>query len=257
MDLNLYFTIVCFIFGAVLGSFYNVVGYRLPRGESLISPSSHCTSCNHKLNVLDLFPIFSYVFLRGKCRYCGHKVSPFYLIFETLTGILFAIVYNIFGFSIDFWISIIMISILLIVIISDYQTMIIPDELLIFGIIFLLPCIYLKSGTVQFFYSILDGVICFAIMWLIKIIGDFLFKKESMGGGDIKLMFLFGLVLGIPMTLFSIFLGSLIGLPISLYILYKNKSHEIPFGPFLSTAAILIILFQIDFNMIAKIFNLY
>ena len=76
--MELYYTIVSFFFGIVLGSFYNVVGYRLPRGESLIYPSSHCTNCNHKLGILDLFPIFSYLFLGGKCRYCKEKISLFY-----------------------------------------------------------------------------------------------------------------------------------------------------------------------------------
>ena len=87
--MDIYYTIVSFIFGITLGSFYNVVGYRLPREQSLITPSSHCTSCNHKLNIIDLFPVFSFLLLGGKCRYCKQKISWFYAIFEFLTGLLF------------------------------------------------------------------------------------------------------------------------------------------------------------------------
>ena len=90
-------------------------------------------------------------------------------------------------------------------------------------------------------------------MYLIKKLGDFLFKKESMGGGDIKLMFIFGLVLGLPMTLVSIFIAAFIGLPISLYILYMKKEHEIPFGPFLAVAAIMIMLTQLNLDKLIEI----
>lgn len=255
--MEMYYTIVCFLFGIVLGSFYNVVGYRLPRNESLVHPSSHCTNCNHKLGILDLFPILSYLFLGGKCRYCGNKISLFYPIFELATGLLFAISYQVFGSTIDLAIVLIFISMLLIIIISDYQTMIIPDELLIFAIILLLPCIFIKSGWMGVWQSILEGLGSFVIMFSIKKLGDFMFKKESMGGGDIKLMFIYGLVLGFKMSLISIFIASFIGLPVSLWILYKKKDHEIPFGPFLAVSAIIILLFQIDFPMIIDLLTWY
>lgn len=252
----IYYTVVIFLFGICLGSFYNVVGYRLPKGESLIYPPSHCTKCNHKLGASELVPIFSYLFLGGKCKNCGDKISMFYPIFELLTGMLFVISYWIFGLSIDFAIAITFISILLIVIISDYQTMIIPDELLIFGSIILTIEIFIKSGLNTTLISVVNGIISFTIMFLIKKFGDFLFKKESMGGGDIKLMFIFGLVLGPYMSVISIFLASFIGLPVSILILYKKKEHIIPFGPFLSIAAIIIMLTQIDFNFIINLFTI-
>lgn len=251
--MDIYYTIVSFIFGITLGSFYNVVGYRLPREQSLITPSSHCTNCNHKLGILDLFPVFSFLFLGAKCRYCKQKISWFYPFFEFMTGILFAISYIVFGATIEFLISITFISMLLIIIISDYQTMIIPDQLLIASGFILMILIGINKGIVGLGFSVLDGIIAFTIMYLIKKLGDFLFKKESMGGGDIKLMFIFGLVLGLPMTLFSIFLASFIGLPISLYILYKKKEHEIPFGPFLAVAAIVIMITELNLDKLIEI----
>lgn len=251
--MEIYYTIVSFIFGITLGSFYNVVGYRLPREQSLITPSSHCTSCNHKLGIMDLFPVFSFLFLGGKCRYCKQKISWFYPFFEFMTGVLFALSYVMFGATVEFFIAITFISMLLIIIISDYQTMIIPDELLIVSGIILIILIGINKGFTGLCYSILDGIIAFLIMFLIKKLGDLLFKKESMGGGDIKLMFIFGLVLGLPMTLVSIFLASFIGLPISLYILYRKKEHEIPFGPFLAVAAIIIMLTQLNLDKLITI----
>ena len=251
--MDIYYTIVSFIFGITLGSFYNVVGYRLPREQSLIHPSSHCTSCNHKLGLWDLVPVFSFLFLGRKCRYCKQKISWFYPFFEFMTGLIFAVSYIIFGSTIEFFISITFISMLLIIIISDYQTMIIPDELLLFCGAILMILIGLDKGIVGLGYAVLDGVIAFIIMYLIKKLGDFLFKKESMGGGDIKLMFIFGLVLGLPMTLVSIFIAAFIGLPVSLYILYKKKEHEIPFGPFLAVAAIIIMLTQLNIDKLIEI----
>lgn len=251
--MDIYYTIVSFIFGITLGSFYNVVGYRLPREQSLIHPSSHCTSCNHKLGLWDLVPVFSFLFLGRKCRYCKQKISWFYPFFEFMTGLLFAISYIIFGATIEFFVSITFISMLLIIIISDYQTMIIPDELLIFCGAILMILIGIDKGLIGLGYAVLDGVIAFIIMYLIKKLGDFLFKKESMGGGDIKLMFIFGLVLGLPMTLVSIFIAAFIGLPISLYILYMKKEHEIPFGPFLAVAAIMIMLTQLNLDKLIEI----
>ncbi len=248
----IYYLVVTFIFGTVLGSFYNVVGYRLPKGESLITPSSHCPNCNHKLRPIELIPILSYIFQKGKCKNCKQKISLFYPIFELATGLLFATSYVIFGFNIDFVISITFISILLIIIISDYQTMIIPDEVLIVGGILLIIELIIKNKF-GIWMNLVDAIIAFIIMFLIKKIGDFMFKKESMGGGDIKLMALFGLVLGWQIAVLSIFLASFIGLPISLYLLYKNKSDIIPFGPFLSVSAIILWLFQINITDIVNL----
>ena len=255
--MDIYYSIVTFIFGAVLGSFYNVVGYRIPKGESLIKPSSHCTKCNHKLGASELVPIFSWIFLGEKCKNCGQKISSFYPIFEFLTGFLFSLSYYIFGFSIDFWISITFISMLLIIIISDYQTMIIPDEVLIPSGILILIELWIKEGNfISMTSHIFDGIVSFLIMLALKKLGDYLFRKESMGGGDLKLMVLLGFVLGWKMSIITIFLASFIGLPISLIILYKNKTDIIPFGPFLSVSAIILYLTQIQFDQIINFFTM-
>ncbi len=252
----IYMIFVFFISGAILGSFYNVVGYRLPKGESIISPPSHCPKCNHKLGALELIPIVSYILLKGKCKHCNTKVSAFYTVFELLTGLLFALAFISYGLSLELIIALTFISMLVIIVVSDYNYMIISDEVLIFFSILLGIEIFFIHGTDAFLSSIISALLAFITMLLIKLGGDKLFKRESMGGGDIKLMFVFGLVLGYPMTIVSIFLGSIVGLVISLITLRKNPEHIIPFGPFLAIGALIIVLLQINPDMILEIYNL-
>ena len=252
----IYLLILFFIVGTIFGSFYNVVGYRVPKGESLLYPSSHCTKCNHKLAPLELIPIFSFLFLGGKCHKCKEKISCFYPIFEFLSGIAFMLSYMVFGISIDCLLSIVFISMLLIIIVSDYQTMIIPDEILIVFSILILVIKYAIGGFSLVGTSILNGLGSFVFMFVLKLFGDFIFKKESMGGGDIKLLGVYGLVLGFPMSMVSVFLSAFIGLPVSLILLKKNKSHEIPFGPFLAVSAIIIWFTRLDFNTLINLITL-
>lgn len=248
--MELYYAITFFIFGTIFGSFFNVVGYRIPKGESILYPPSHCTNCNHRLGPLELIPIISFLIQGRKCKNCHQKISWFYPIFEFSCGVLFAIAFLIFGFSMDLVIALTFISMISIIVLSDYEYMIIPDSVLIFfGSAFIIEFL-IKDGWKLTLGHILEGVIAFFIMWGIKKLGDFLFKRESMGGGDIKLMFVFGLVLGAPLAIVSIFLGSVIGLPISIVLVHKNSNHEIPFGPFLSAGALILLLAQVDFPTI-------
>lgn len=250
--MELYYAITFFIFGTIFGSFFNVVGCRIPKGESILYPPSHCTNCNHRLGPLELIPIISFLIQGRKCKNCHQKISWFYPIFEFSCGVLFAIAFLIFGFSMDLVIALTFISMISIIVLSDYEYMIIPDSILIFfGSAFIIEFL-IKDGWKLTLGHILEGVIAFFIMWGIKKLGDFLFKRESMGGGDIKLMFVFGLVLGFPLAIVSIFLGSIIGLPISLVLVHKSSNHEIPFGPFLSAGALILLLAQIDFSTIIR-----
>lgn len=246
----LYFLICFFILGMVLGSFFNVVGDRLPNGESIVSPSSHCPHCKHKLTAIELIPIVSYLIQGGKCKNCKNKIPIIHPVFELGCGIIFALTYLSFDITIELLIALTFISMLLIIIVSDIKYMIIPDEVLIITGIILFIEIASIYGLKVLGLSIINGLISFTIMFLIKKLGDFMFKKESMGGGDIKLLFFFGLIFGWQMSIVAIFIGSIVGLPISLLILYKKSTHEVPFGPFLSIGAIIVLLLQIDFQMI-------
>lgn len=244
------FIILMFIIGTIFGSFYNVVGYRIPKEESIIYPSSHCPKCNHKLKAYELIPIISYVIQKGKCTKCKQKISLFYPLFEALTGLLFALAYISYGLTPQLIIALTFISMLIIITISDYQCMIIPDSVLITFSLLLIIEISIIYGFNQTITSIINGIAAFIFMFALKKFGDLIFKKESMGGGDIKLLFVFGLVLKLPLAIFSIFLASLIGLPISLLTINKNKEHIIPFGPFLAAAGAIIMLTKITFETI-------
>ena len=253
--MNILTHIIIFGIGTMLGSFYNVVGYRIPKKESIVFPPSHCPNCNHHLKPYELIPILSYLIQKGRCRNCHKQIPPFYMIFEFLTGALFLTSYMVFGLTPQLIIALTLISMLIITTVSDYIYMIIPDSVLIvFGTALLLEIGFIY-GLDKALISILNGTLSFITMFLIKKLGDFIFKRESMGGGDIKLLFIFGMVLSYPIAILSIFVGSLIGLPISLIIIKKNKDHIIPFGPFLAAGAILLLLTKVDLNTIINFYK--
>ncbi len=239
-----------FVLGTILGSFYNVVAYRLPKGESIIYPASHCPNCNHKLRPWELIPIFSYLLQKGKCSKCKQKISIFYPISEILCGSLFVFCYLSFEISLDLIIALTFTSLLIIVILSDYYYMIIEDSVLIIFSILLIIEIYFIHGFNYLLDHLSSAVIAFLIMYLLKLAGDFIFKRESMGGGDIKLMAVFGLMIGWKMSIITIFLSAFIALPVSIFILKTNKNHEIPYGPFLSIAALIIYFTHLDMSTI-------
>lgn len=247
------FYVLFFILGSIMGSFFHVVATRMSNDESIITPSSHCHICNHKLKWYELIPIISYIIQGGKCRKCKETLPLSYLIIEIVTGILYAVCYHEYGFSSELIISIIFVSILIIVIISDIEYMIILDEVLVFGsviTIILYLILYGVDGTV---YHVLDATLAFIAMYALKLLGDFMFKKESLGGGDIKLMFFFGLVIGLPLSIVTIFVATFIAFPIALFILFSRRDNMIPFGPFLSMAAILILISGVNINDIINV----
>lgn len=250
----IYLTFLCFfMLGAILGSFYYVVAYRIPKGESIISPPSHCPNCNHRLGPLELVPIFSWLLQLGKCKNCKCNISIFYPLFEIVCGLLFGFSYLSFGFSLDLIVVLTFVSMIMIIILSDIYYMIISDGVLIFFSISLFIEMFIIYGYKYALMHLLYGIISFFIMYSLKLLGDFIFKKESMGGGDIKLLFVFGLMFGWQMSIVSIFLSAIIGLPISLIVMRKNSEHVIPFGPYLGIASLIIVLFKIDINFVLSL----
>lgn len=261
MSLEVLNGIVIFALGLVFGSFFNVVGYRLPNNMSIAYPGSHCPNCNHKLKFYELIPVISYVFLLGKCKVCKKRISISYPFFEILTGLLFLLSYVCFGINIKFLISITFISILIIISISDIRYYIIPDEVLIVGGILLTLEFIINSyvNNISFMngviMNVLNGLGAFSILYLFKIFGDAVFQKESLGGGDIKLLFIIGLVLGFDMSIVTIFIASFIALPLSVISLIKNDNNILPFGPYLSVAAVIILLSDLNLDVILQFFT--
>lgn len=250
MELKLYFTFISFLFGTIFGSFFNVVGWRLPVGLSIVKPGSFCPKCKHKLKWYENIPIFSFLIQGGKCRKCKKKISSFYIIVETMTGVLYALAYWIFGFSFEFVLSILMISFFVIVIVSDTNYLVIPDEVTVVFSILVIFARFILIGTDNALLFLIYGISGFVIMYLLMLFGNFLFKKESLGGGDIKLMFFIGCCVGPWMSLATIFLSSFIALPLSLILYFKSKDSVIPYGPFLLVSSLIIVMFQLDLNML-------
>jgi leader peptidase (prepilin peptidase)/N-methyltransferase len=229
-----------------MGSFYHVVATRLSCDESIIFPGSHCPICNHKLKWYENIPILSYLMLKGKCSSCHNEIPISYFIVEIVTGILFAVCFHSFKLSFNLIIALMFVSALIIVIVSDIEYMIILDEVLMFTSLIIIISYFIGVGLEETAYHIYAGIGSFLTMYALKIMGDKFFKKESLGGGDIKLMFLFGLVIGYSMSICTIFLATFIAFPIALFILFSNKENIIPFGPFLSMAAILILISKLN-----------
>lgn len=253
--MELYIILLLFIVGTIFGSFFNVVGDRLPRGESIVFPPSHCNSCNHRLTALELIPVLSYLFQGGKCKKCKAKLSIVYPLYEIFCGAMFVATYLSFGPTADFIIALTFVSMLLIIFISDISYMIIPDEVLITTLILLIIEMIAFNGLSFTLSALLNGLIAGVIMLLLKFMGDFLFKKESMGGGDIKLLFFFGMVIDWPMAILTIFMAAFIALPVAITVLVKKKDHQVPFGPFLNIAAMIILFTHIDINMVLNFLN--
>ena len=243
-----------FIFGLVIGCFLTVCISRIPEGQSIISPPSHCTNCGTRLRPLDLVPVFSYIFLRGRCRYCGNNVSAKYPMVELLTAVLFVVLFLKYSFTIDFFASAFISCILICVIFIDYQYKIIPNGLVITGIIggialviynvFQPVAIY---GDGNIFNPLIGVLIGSGSLLLISIIGGIIFKtSDAMGMGDIKLLAPIGLFLGWKLTIVCL-LSAIILAGIACIILMVLKKIDnkstFAFGPFIAAGAFIALLF--------------
>lgn len=264
------YSILIFIIGLCFGSFFNVVGYRLPNNMSIVFPSSHCPNCNHKLGSLELIPVLSYIIQKGKCKNCHEKISAFYPIFEFLTGILFVLCYlsfkEVYPEILNIVFACIFTSSMVIIMISDIKYMIIPDEvLIIFSVILIILKLFIKYklGTIgnlvdlgyELIFILKDGLIMFLIMYSIRAFGNFIFKKDSMGGGDIKMMVYVAFILGWQLSIIVIFIAAFLALPISIINMYKKNEHMLPFGPYLAISSLILLLGKIDMNTIINLLD--
>lgn len=246
--------ILVFIFGLVLGSFANVCIYRLPKGKSIVKPGSYCPNCKKPILWYDNIPLLSYIVLRGRCRYCKEKISPRYFIVELLTGILFFLVYIKTGLNSYFFVYAIFVLALVIVGFIDIDTFLISDVIVIpsifLGIVlsFLFPGLHHSSGRIEsLFYSIEGMFLGGGLLLFLAFAGKIAFRKDAMGGGDIKLLAMIGAFLGWKCVFLTLFFGSLLGTVISLTLIgMKKKKIEdyVPFGPYLGLGAVISLFFK-------------
>lgn len=233
--------ILILLTGIIIGSFLNVCIYRIPKGESINYPSSNCTSCGKRLKPWDLIPILSFLFLKGRCKYCNEKISIIYPIVELLNGVIYLTIYNIFGLSSISAIYMLIASILIVISFIDYNYQIIPDKLILLGFIIITPIHILYS----FPSSLINGLLGLFISGGLFLSIAFI-SKGGMGGGDIKLISLIGYLLGLKVfmvIIISFILGALVSI-ILLITNVKNRKDAIAFGPFIAIASIIVMLFS-------------
>ena len=228
-------TLLIFIYGLIIGSFLNVCIYRIPRGESIAWPGSHCPACSHDLKWYDNIPLFSYLMLRGKCRYCKTTISPQYPLVESLNAFAYIIIYLKFGFEVDFIFYSLMSSVLVAIIFIDLKEMIIPDSLvlsvLVMSIIHKAVNYFLYGISPELIWSILGLLLAGGLFLAIVIVSG-----GGMGGGDVTLIGALGFVLGVKFIVLNIFLSFMLGAIISIFLLaakIKTRKDPIPFGPFI------------------------
>jgi leader peptidase (prepilin peptidase)/N-methyltransferase len=236
--------ILIFVLGLIVGSFSNVCIYRIPRNESVIYPASHCPKCRSNISPKDNIPLLSYILLKGRCRNCKSKISIQYPVVEFLTGFIYLIIYLIYGLSIQTLIYIILSSALIIIAFIDLNEQIVPDVISLPGIVigfilsFFVPYI-------SFVNSALGVVVGGGIISVIGLAGSVIFKKEAMGGGDIKLAAMIGAFLGWRYTIISLFFGFFLGALTGIILIMtkiKKREDAIPFGPFIALGSIITLL---------------
>ncbi len=231
--------IFSFIFGALVGSFLNVCICRLPKDESIVFPGSHCPHCNKPIAFYDNIPILSYLILRGKCRNCGKTISLQYPLVETVSALGSLLLFSTFGPTLSYLIYYFFFASLIVITVIDLYHQIIPDVISLPGIgAGLLASLVLPEIT--FFNSLMGVLLGGGSLFLVATTYQWLFKREGMGGGDIKLLAMIGAFLGWKAVILTILFGSLVGSLVGIGIMTikgKGFKYAIPFGPFLSFGA--------------------
>lgn len=230
------------LLGLAVGSFLNVVIYRLPRRERIRTGRSACVHCRHPLKWYHNIPVVSYACLRGRCAFCGGRISPRYPAVELITAGLYLYLLWQFGLALESFIFAYIFSALVAIFFIDLEHQIIPDVITLPGIV-LGVAVSLLPGGMSILSSLLGLVVGGGSLYLIALLGDWLFKKDSMGGGDIKLAAMLGAFLGWQKVLFVFVASAAIGLAVALVLMAFSRGlrrhRVIPFGPFLAVAAML------------------
>lgn len=235
------FTIISIILGAIVGSFLNVCILRLPKEESIITPGSHCPHCKNPIKFYDNIPLISYIVLKGRCRRCNGPISFQYPLIEGITAISSLLLFLRYGFSLSYLVYFSFLAALIVITVIDLYHQIIPDVISLPGIgVGLLTSLINPENT--FINSLIGMLLGGGSLFFVATLYQWLFKREGMGGGDVKLLAMIGAFLGwkavILTILFSSFIGSIVGI-IIMALKGKDFKYAIPFGPFLSLGATL------------------
>jgi len=232
-----------FILGAVMGSFFNVIIYRLPKGISIVTPPSHCPGCGERIQWKDNIPILSYIILNGKCRNCDFQIPIKYLVVETISAFFFLFSYLRFDISLELFAFLIFVSLLIPISFIDLNTTLIPDSLSISGIILGLSLSVFRGLAL---ISIIGAAAGALLIFIIIILGKRIYKQDVMGYGDIKLAAMIGAFVGWAGILLTVMIGSFLGAIYGLIQIKRGKltmKSQIPFGPYLAIGGIISFLY--------------
>ena len=237
----MFIKVIIFCIGAIIGSFLNAVIYRLPRLESLLFPASHCPQCGEKIRWFDNIPMLSFILLGGKCRHCKTPIPTRYFIVELLTAALFVTIHNIYGFSYEFLFYATLSVLLLTVTFTDLERGKIPNGVILPGVI---AGLYMSLifWPLNFTSSLIAFLAGGGIMIFWTVIGKLLFKKEGIGAGDIKLVAMTSIFLGLQNILLALFLSFLLATIVGISMILIKKARmdsRIPFAPFLASGALI------------------
>jgi leader peptidase (prepilin peptidase)/N-methyltransferase len=225
-----------FLVGLAFGSFLNVCILRLPHDLSLVRPPSSCPQCRARIGWRDNIPVLSWLLLRGRCRHCGQPISVQYPLIELLVGAIWGGAVVAWGPSLHAVSGAVLATILLGIAVTDARHFLIPDEFtwggLVLGLAFALA-----DGGPALVQALLGAVAGFALLWAIAVLGEWVFKEEAMGGGDIKMMAMVGAFVGWRGVLLTVFVGALLGTLIFVPLTLRRKQH-VPFGVFLALGAV-------------------
>ena len=238
--------IVSIIFGALIGSFLNVCIIRLPREESIITPGSHCPHCAKPVNFYDNIPVVSYLLLKGRCRYCKESISIQYPLVEGITALGSLALFVRFGPSLSYLFYFSFVAALIVITGIDLYHQIIPDVISLPGLgVGLLASLVIPQ--INFLDSLIGALLGGGSLFIVATLYQWLFKREGMGGGDVKLLAMIGAFLGWKAVILTILLSSLIGSITGILIMVlrgKDFKYAIPFGPFLSFGAVIALFYQ-------------
>ncbi len=239
-----------FLLGAVVGSFLNVCVFRIPKHESIIFPASHCQRCQHLVHWRDNIPIVSFALLKGRCRHCHAPISSQYLWVEILCGALFILFYAVFGASVRGGVYLMLSLALLTESLIDWKHQIIPDGITLFGIMIglaasgLFPELHGQSVWFRGLLSAGLGVLLGGgVLYALGTVSEWIMKKETMGGGDVKLLAMIGATLGWKGVFGTLLVSSFVGSAVGIFLRWRRGQERIPFGPYLAFGAFLYLFF--------------
>jgi prepilin signal peptidase PulO-like enzyme (type II secretory pathway) len=246
MILDIGIIVLLFLFGLIIGHMAVIVGIKFPlKRRNLLSC---CDNCNEKYKWYEMIPIVSFFIIGGECPYCEKQLSLGYPILELICSILLPISYMLYGFCYEMIAVTIIIILTTIIYVCDFKYYIILDGPLIIFSVIILVLQFILNGFEEFLLSLCSGILMFLLFYAIKLIGDKIFKTESLGGGDVKLSMFFGFVVGLRLGIISIIVGSLLAFPVAIYYSFTNGKKEIPFGPFLITGLLIVFIFMEQIN---------